>query len=118
MRINEDYLDNIEQDVEEVSVTEDGMVFPYVLRLKTAVIPKGRGLSFYYDNIVKMNRVIDRALAVCPQIDDYNPDYKVKRLSGGEMQAGDEEIFLADAHAFYDDPERINKHSRSMEYEI
>jgi hypothetical protein len=118
MRINEDYLDNIEQDIEEVSVTEDGTVFPYVLRLKTAVIPKGRGLSFYYDNIVKMNRVIDRALAVCPQIDDYNPDYKVKRLSGGKMDDSDEEQILADTHRFYDDPERINKHSRSIEYEI
>jgi hypothetical protein len=118
MRINEDFLDDIEQDMEEVSVTEDGKVFPYILKLKTSVIPKGRGLGFYYDNIVKMNRVIDRALAVCPQIDDYNPDYKVKRLSGGKMDDSDEEQILADTHRFYDDPERINKHSRSMEYEI
>ena len=118
MRINEDFLDDIEQDIEEVSVTEDGKVFPYILKLKTSVIPKGRGLGFYYDNIVKMNRVIDRALAVCPQIDDYNPDYKVKRLSGGKMDDSDEEQILADTHRFYDDPERINKHSRSIEYEI
>ena len=59
--------------------------------MKTAVIPKGRGLGFYYDNIVKMNKVIDRALAGFPLIESYDHDYEIKRLSEGKMGWGDEE---------------------------
>jgi hypothetical protein len=104
--------------LDDISVTEENAVYQYVLRLKTAVIPKGRGLSFYYNNIIKMNTVIDNTLPKFPLIEKFDSNYKIKRLSGGEMQSGDEEILLDDGHRFFDDPERINKHSRSLEYEI
>ena len=50
MHINEDYIEDIELQQEEVSAAAEE-TYPYVLRMKTAVIPKGRGLNFYYDNI-------------------------------------------------------------------
>jgi hypothetical protein len=118
MHINEDYIEDIELDQEEVSASEEGAEYLYVLKMKTAVIPKGRGLGFYYDNIVKMNKVIDRALAGFPLIESYDHDYEIKRLSEGKMGWGDEEQILSDGHRFFDDPDRINKHGRSMEYVI
>jgi hypothetical protein len=119
MYINEEYIEDIELQQDTVEVQEDGKgSYPYVLSLKTSVIPKGRGLSYYFDNIMKMNRVIDRALAGSPMLDDYDPDYEIRRLADGKMGYGDDEIKLADGHRFFDDPERINKHGRSMEYRI
>ena len=118
MHINEDYIEDIELNQEEVSAADENAEYPYVLKMKTAVIPKGRGLGFYYDNIVKMNKVIDRALAGFPLIESYDHDYEIKRLSEGKMGWGDEEQILADGHRFFDDPDRINKHGRSMEYVI
>lgn len=119
MVINEDYIEDIELQQDEVSVTDsECSEYPYVLRLKTAVIPKGRGLDYYFSNIIRMNKVIERALSGYPLVDGFDRDFEIKRLSGGEMGFGDEEITLDDGHRFFDDPERINKHGRSMEYFI
>ena len=74
-----------------------------------------------------MNVVIDRALAgherpETPLMLSYqrmiDSDYEIRRLSEGKIGYGDEEQILADGHRFFDDPDRINKHSRSMEYVI
>ena len=87
MYINEEYIDNIEIQQDTVEVQDEGNSrYPYVLSLKTSVIPKGRGLSYYFNNIIKMNRVIDHALAVFPMLYDYDPDYEILRLAGGKME--------------------------------
>lgn len=65
-----------------------------------------------------MNRVITRALQTFPMIQSFNTDFEIRRLRGGEMDNYDKEIVLADGHRFFDDPVRMNTHSRSMEFVI
>ena len=90
MKINEEFIDDIEIQNDDVSVINDSSeTYPYTLKLKTSVIPKGRGLSFYFDNIMKMNRVIDFALSRFPMIETYDHDFEIRRLSGGEMSIDD-----------------------------
>ena len=69
MYINEEYIENIELQQDNVEVQDDGKgSYPYVLSLKTSVIPKGRGLKYYFDNI---------SLKINGKEVDPNAEYKV-----------------------------------------
>ena len=80
MRINEDFLDDLEQDdIASASVsvqdTRDDSVWPYVFRFESGEIAKKRKPSFYIERIERLHHLLVALLDKCPVVKDFNHDF-------------------------------------------
>lgn len=80
MRINEDFLDNIEQEdiaSDHISDMSDNSLYPYVFYLESGEIPKKRKVSFYIQRIERLHHLLISMLDRCPAIIDFNHDFVI-----------------------------------------
>ena len=80
MRINEDFLDDLEQDdIASASVsvqdTRDDSAWPYVFRFESGEIPKKRKPSFYIEKMERLHKLLVALLDKCPVVKDFNHDF-------------------------------------------
>jgi hypothetical protein len=80
MRINEDFLDDLEQDdIASASVsvqdTRDDSAWPYVFRFESGEISNKRKPSFYIEKMERLHKLLVALLDKCPVVKDFNHDF-------------------------------------------
>lgn len=81
MRINEDFLDSIEQEdiaSDHISDMSDNSLYPYIFNLDSSEIAKKRKVSFYIQRIERLHHLLISLLKRCPAIIDFNHDFVIQ----------------------------------------
>ena len=82
MRINEDFIDNIEQEdiasnhISDQDMSDDGS-WPYIFNLDSGEIPKKRKTSFYIQRIERLHHLLVAMLDRCPAIMNFNHNFVI-----------------------------------------
>ena len=83
MRINEDFLDDLEQDdIASASVSvqdiRDDSAWPYVFHLESGSIVKKRKPAFYIQKLEKLYHLLVTVFDKCPAITDFNHNFAIR----------------------------------------
>ena len=82
MRINEDFIDNIEQEdiasnhIYDQDMSDDSS-WPYIFNLDSGEIPKKRKVSFYIQRIERLHHLLIAMLDRCPAIMNFNHNFVI-----------------------------------------
>ena len=86
MKINEDFLDDLEQDdIASASVSvqdiRDDSAWPYTFRFESGEIPKKRKPSFYIEKMERLHTLLVALLDKCPVVKDFNHNFIILEIT-------------------------------------